>query len=160
GQALLAHHARHGVLADAPPGLAQRGGDPRRPVLALTAGEQPRGLGLEPLPARGPRRQLPGPPLVEPGLAYSHPPPGHRVRHALRLPLGGDEPGHGYRPIASLTQRATLRLSTSRSIRSSAFSFRSRTSSARSSSLSCPSPPSRRRRSTCTQFPSVPSLTP
>ena len=39
-------------------------------------------------------------------------------------PLGGDEAGHGYRPIASLTQRATERLRTSRSIASSAFSRR------------------------------------
>jgi hypothetical protein len=29
------------------------------------------------------------------------------------IPLGGDQGGHRYRPIASLTQRATLRLSTS-----------------------------------------------
>ena len=45
-----------------------------------------------------------------------------------------DAAGHRYRPIASLTRRATLRLSTSRSIASSAFSFRSRASSLKSAS--------------------------
>ena len=35
------------------------------------------------------------------------------MRDTVLLPLGGDQGGHGYRPIASLTQRATLRLSTS-----------------------------------------------
>ena len=69
------------------------------------------------------------------------------MRDAVLLPLGGDQRGHRYRPIASLTQRATLRLSTSRSIASSAFSRRSRASSARSSSLSAPSASPRRRRS-------------
>src|SRR6516164_4362602 len=76
------------------------------------------------------------------------------------IPLGGDQRGHGYRPIASLTQRATERLSTSRSIASSAFSLRSRASSARSSSPSAPSPSPRRRLSAFTQLPSVPSLIP
>src|SRR6266851_3291488 len=78
----------------------------------------------------------------------------------MLVPLGGDKGGHRYRPIASLTQRATERLSTSRSIASSAFSLRSRASSARSSSLSAPVPSPRRRLSVVTQFPSVPSLIP
>ena len=67
------------------------------------------------------------------------------MRDAVLSPLGGDEGGHRYRPIASLTQRATERLSTSRCIASSAFSFRSRTSSARSYSLNARSPSPRRR---------------
>src|SRR6266704_4941040 len=76
-------------------------------------------------------------------------------------PLGRDEAGHRHRPpIASWTQRATERLSTSRCIVSSAFSFRSRSSSARSSSLSAPLPSPRARRSLAHQLPSVPSLIP
>jgi hypothetical protein len=35
------------------------------------------------------------------------------VRNAVIFPLGRDEGGHGYRPIASWTQRVTLPLSTS-----------------------------------------------
>jgi putative transposase len=64
------------------------------------------------------------------------------------------------RRIYALTHRATLRLSTSRSIASSAFSFRSRASSGRPSSSSAPLPSPRRRLSALTQFPSVPSLRP
>ena len=75
-----------------------------------------------------------------------------RVRDAELCPLSGDEPGHGYRPIASATQRATLRLSTSHRIRSSAFSRRSRANSARSSSDNPPAPFSRRHRSRFTQL--------
>lgn len=56
--------------------------------------------------------------------------------------------------------RTTERLSTSRSITSSAFSARSRTSSARSDSADVPSPPSRARWSAATQLPKVPSLIP
>jgi hypothetical protein len=48
------------------------------------------------------------------------------------LPLGDDELGHRNRPIASSTQKATDRLSTSRCIRSSITSRRSRSNSARS----------------------------
>ena len=70
---------------------------------------------------------------------------GGGVRDAVLDPLGCDETGHGYRLIASSTQRAALRLSTSHRIRSSAFSLRSRLSSSRSLSLNAPSP--RRRRS-------------
>jgi hypothetical protein len=51
------------------------------------------------------------------------------------------------------TQRSTLRLRTSRSIASSAFSLRNRASSARSSSLSAPLPSPRRRLSAFTQLP-------
>src|SRR5690348_8673280 len=99
-------------------------------------------------------------PLVIPGLGHAQRPAGHRVRDAVPVPLGGDEGSHRYLPIASLTQRATLRLSTSRSIASSAFSLRSRASSARSSSLSTPLPSPRRRLSAFTQLPRVPSLIP
>src|SRR6478752_1682952 len=122
--------------------------------------EQAGDLGFEPVPALCPRPGPPTPPFVEPGLGHPQRPAAHRVRDPVLVPLGGDQGGHRYRPIASLTQRATLRLRTSRSIASSAFSLRSRTSSARSSSLSAPSASPRRRRSALTQLPSVPSLTP
>src|SRR5512142_3233029 len=123
--------------------------------------KQPPDLGFQPLPARPPRRFIPVPPLVKPRLGHAQRLARHRLRDAVICPLSCDEPGHGYLlPIASLTQRATLRLRTSRSIASSAFSFRSRTSSARSSSLSAPSASPRRRRSALTQLPKVPSLTP
>src|SRR5262249_61090168 len=112
--------------APPPPRLGQVGGDPRRPVLALMLGEQAGALGFEPIAALRPRRQRPAAPLVEPGPGHPQRPAGHHVRDAVIVPLGGDERGHRYRPIASLTQRATLRLSTSRSIATSAFSFRSR----------------------------------
>src|SRR5215469_5931712 len=101
-----------------------------------------------------------GGPLVEPGLGHSQRPAGHAVRDAALIPLSGDEGSHRYLPIASFTQRATLRLRTSRSIASSAFSLRNRASSARSSSSSTPLPAPRRRLSALTQFPSVPSLMP
>jgi hypothetical protein len=70
GQALLAHQRRHRVLADPPAGVAQRGGDPRRPVPALARSEQPPDLGFQPLPPRSPRRQPAVPPLVKPGLRH------------------------------------------------------------------------------------------
>jgi hypothetical protein len=139
--AQLAHQLRDGVLADPPAGVLQVRGDPRRPVLALMQREQAPDLGPEPLPASRPRRQRPASPLVKPGLRHSQRPAGYRVRDAMLRPLGGDERGHGYRPIASDTQRATLRLRTSHLMASSAFSLRSRASSARSSSLTTPSPP-------------------
>src|SRR6266545_6582497 len=86
------------------------------------------------------------------------------MRDAVLHPLGCDQTGQPQapvqRPIASFTQRATERLGTSRSIVSSAFSFRSWFSSARSLALNRPSPPSRARRSFATQLPSVPSLIP
>src|SRR6266566_5270033 len=160
-QALLAHQRRHGVLPHPPARLAQVRGDPRRAVLALVRGKQPPDLGFQPLPARCPRRQPPSGPPVEPGPGHPQRPAGCRVRDAVLLPLGDDKAGHGYRPTASCTQRATERLSTSHLMASSAFSLRSRASSARSSSLSTPSPPWRlRRRSAFTQLPSVPSWMP
>src|SRR6266700_562590 len=106
------------------------------------------------------RRQPPSGPPVEPGPGHPQRPAGCRVRDAVLLPLGDDKAGHGYRPTASCTQRATERLSTSHLMASSAFSLRSRASSARSSSLSAPSRSPRRRRSVFTQFPRVPSLIP
>jgi very-short-patch-repair endonuclease len=115
---------------------------------------------FEPVPALRPGPRRAGFPLGEPGPGHPQRPARHRSGNAVLLPLGGDERGHRYRPIASLTQRATLRLSTSRSIASSAFSLRSRASSSRSLSLSAPSPSPRRRLSAFTQFPSVPSLMP
>jgi hypothetical protein len=49
-------------------------------------------------------------PLVEPGLRHPQRPARHRVRDAVFGPLGSDHSGQAYRPIASLTQRATERL--------------------------------------------------
>src|SRR6516165_10593850 len=62
------------------------------------------------------------------------------MRDPVPCPLGGDQRGQAHRRIASLTQRAAERSSTSRSIASSAFSLRSRLSSSRSLSLNGPSP--------------------
>src|SRR5207248_39836 len=160
GQAQLAHDRRDGVLADRPPGLAQVRGDPRRPVGAPVGLEQPPDLSCQRLFARCPRRELGVIPLAGPGPGYSQGPAGHCMRDVMLVPLGGDQGGHRYRPIASLTQRATERLRTSRSIASSAFSLRSRASSARSSSDSAPLPSPRCRLSAFTQLPRVPSLIP
>jgi hypothetical protein len=86
--------------------------------------------------------------------------PGHRVGHVVVGPLGADERRHAHF-IASLTHRTTERLSTSRSMASSAFSRRSRANSARSSSLSPAGPVSPRScRSCLTQLPRVPSWIP
>src|SRR5205814_8758714 len=156
----LAPQARDGVLADLPPGLAQIRGDPRRTVLAAVQREQAAHLGFELLPPPRPRPWPGVLPPVEPGLGHAQRPAGHRVRDLVIVPLSCDQCGHRYRPIASFTQRATLRLSTSRSIASSAFSRRSRASSARSSSLSAPVPSPRRRASAFTQLPKVPALMP
>src|SRR4051794_41209141 len=60
--------------------------------------------------AGGLGRGAAAPPLLEPRLADSQRPAGGRLRHPMLLPLGGDEGGHRYRPIASSTQRATERL--------------------------------------------------
>ena len=113
-----------------------------RAVAAAMRGEQPADRDRQLLPPGVPRRGSPCAPLVEPGLADPQRPARGRMRNLMLGPLGGDEPGHRYRPIASFTQRATERLSTSRCIRSSAFSFRSRTSSARSHSLNAALPSS------------------
>src|SRR3954447_13577308 len=123
-------------------------------------GEQSGDLGGQADPPGMPRGGITVPPLVEPRRADLQCPARGRVRDAVLLPLGGDKGGHRYRPIASSTQRATERLSTSRCIRSSVTSLRSRTSSARSSSLNAALPFSRLRRSPAHQLPSVPSLMP
>src|SRR5215471_115416 len=163
-QVLLAHQRGDGVLAHPPAVVAQVGGDPRRSGVALMGVEQPLDFGGQARPPLRPRRQRPSPgmtaPFVEPGLRHPQRPAGHAVPDAAPVPLGGDEGSHRYLPIASFTQRATLRLSTSRSIASSAFSRRSRASSARSSSPSAPFPSPRRRLSAFTQLPRVPSLMP
>src|SRR5437763_9668784 len=44
-------------------------------------------------------RGVPVMPLVEPGLRHLQRPARHHVRDAVPGPLGGDEGGHGYRPI-------------------------------------------------------------
>src|SRR4029453_11448662 len=95
-------------------------------------GEQLLDLDCQLLPPGPARRGIPVAPLVKPGLAKPQSPASSRVRNAVLRPLDGDEAGPAYRPIASFTQRATERLSTSRCIASSAFSRRSRTNSARS----------------------------
>src|SRR4051794_18863537 len=123
-------------------------------------GEQPADRDLQLLPPRVLRRPVAVAPFVEPRRADRQRPARGRLRDLMVGPLGGDEPSHGYRPIASFTQRATERLSTSRSIRSSMSSFRSRSSSARSDSLSSFGPFSPARRCLAHQLPRVPSLMP
>ena len=71
--------------------------------------------------------------------------------HPVHGPLVGDEACHAHF-VASLTHRTTDRFKTSRSIRSCAFSARSRFNSAASPTES-PSVPSRATRSWATQFP-------
>src|SRR5829696_9933770 len=111
-------------------------------------------LGPPPLPRRG----WPVPPLVEPGQGHPQQQAGQCVRHPIVGPLVGDEAGHAHF-VASFTHRTTDRLRTSRSIRSSAFSARSRLSSS-TSPVDRPWVPSRASRARATQLPSVPSLTP
>ena len=130
GQALLAHHRGHGVLADRPAQLAQVSGNPRRLCACKTR------TGTRPVPGSSPHAGSGAHPS---GRRSRRPPlPPHRVL---------DPEGH-------------TALGTSRSIASSAFSRRSRASSARSSSDSPPFPSLRRRLSAFTQFPKVPSLMP
>src|SRR5262249_41015403 len=83
-----AHQAGGGVLAPPPARLAQVGGDPRRPVLALMLGKQPGDLGFEPIPAPRPGPWLAAGPLVEPGPGHPQRPAGHRGGNAVLLPLG------------------------------------------------------------------------
>ena len=97
--------------------------------------EQPADLDLQLLSAGVPGRGVTMLATCRTSLADPQRSTRGRVRDPVVVPLGDDELGHGYRPIASSTQRATERLSTSRCIRSSVFSFRSRASSARSDSL-------------------------
>src|SRR5664279_3869135 len=111
-------------------------------------------LGPAPLTSGG----RPVEPLVEPRLAHPQDHAAHRVRDAVEGPLVGDEACHAHF-VASSTHRTTERLRTSRSIRSSAFSLRSRFSSAMSST-DRPLVPSRSPRSWANQLPSVPSLIP
>src|SRR5262249_7219448 len=103
--------AAGGALPRPPPPPPPAADRPCR-VLALMLGNQPGDLGFEPIPAPRPGPWLAAGPLVEPGPGHPQRPAGHRGGNAVLLPLGGDERGHRYRPIASLTQRATLRLST------------------------------------------------
>src|SRR5665811_2408020 len=84
-------------------------------------------LGPAPLTSGG----RPVEPLVEPRLAHTQDHAAHRVRDAVERPLVGDEACHAHF-VASFTHRTTERLRTSRSIRSSAFSLRSRFSSSMS----------------------------
>ena len=79
---------------------------------SLMKGERPRDLSLELAAPQRPRRQPPVFVLVKPGAGHSQRPAGHRDRDAIS-PAGSDHGGHGYRPIVSLTHRATLGLSTS-----------------------------------------------
>src|SRR3954470_19260281 len=97
-------------------------------------------------------------PLVEPGQGDAQQQAGQGVWHLVVGPLVGDEAGHAHF-VASFTHRTTDRLSTSRSIRSSATSARSRLSSSMSP-VDSPSVPCRASRSRATQVPRVPSLIP
>ena len=84
-----------------------------------------------------PRRHRPLQPLVQPRDADPQDRAARRVRDAVEGPLVGDEACHAHF-VASFTHRTTERLSTSRSIRSSAFSLRSLFSSLASSAESRP----------------------
>ena len=145
-QGLLCHHGRHRVHADLPAQRPQVGADPRRPIRSVMLREQRPDQRGQPGPARPAHRRVAVTPLIEPGLRHPQRPTRGCVRDPVLRPLGHDRGGKLYRPIASFTQRAVERLSTSRSIASSALSRRSRTSSARSLSPRTPSPPSRARR--------------
>src|SRR5665811_1806050 len=100
----------------------------------------------------------PSQPLVEPRQRHPQQDADNRVRHPIEGPLVGDETCHAHF-VASFTHRTTDRLRTSRSIRSSAFSTRSRFSSSMSTT-DRPLVPSCSARSLANQLPSVPSLIP
>ncbi len=136
-QVQLGHHRRDRVHADPPTRLPQLVGDPRRPVGAPVPGEQINDRRREGPPVGPPQGHIPVAPLVEPCLRHPQRPARDHVRDAVCGPLGGHETGEVHRRVASLTQRTTERLRTSRSMASSATSARSRTSSARSSGR-CP----------------------
>src|SRR6516164_5870888 len=157
-QALPAHGLRDRVHTDLPALLEQVGVDARRTVAALGGREQ---LG-HPRVQLGAATLLVGGfavcPLVEPGDAHAQDGAARRVWHPVEGPLVGDEAGHAHF-VASFTHRTTDRLRTSRSIRSSATSARSRFNSA-TSPVERPCVPSRSARSLATQLPRVPWLIP
>src|SRR5581483_5781886 len=158
---LAGHAGRHRLGRHDPALVAQLGVDGRAAIGArLAAGvlEDLAHLRIEGDTAPLCRCGLAVAPLVEPALADLECPAGDRVRDAMVGPLGGDERGQAH-PVASLTQRTTDRLSTSRSISSSAQRRRSRTSSSRSFAVR-PSASPRSTRSLFTQLPSVPSWIP
>lgn len=136
-QALTAHRLGDRLLADPPSGLAQVLAQAGRSVQALRLAERdghgpvdgvapPVGVGEQ--PARGARAVRALDPLVEPRLGDSEQRADGRVWHGVVGPLVGDEACHAHF-VASFTHRTTDRLRTSRSIRSSATSARSRFSS-------------------------------
>src|SRR5664279_4666277 len=108
----LGHDRSDGVLADPPAQGAQIGGDPRRPVGAPVLEEQRRDQLAQPPPAGPANAGIPTAPCVEPGWGDPQRTAADRDRDLVLRPLGVDELGHRYLPIASLTQRATERLST------------------------------------------------
>src|SRR3954466_2683021 len=105
-----------------PTGLAERGPDG---TIDRVAAPVPRRV--QTTRSRGSGRAAQ--PLVEPRDTDPEQRADDRVWHPVAGPLVGDEAGHAHF-VASFTHRTTDRLSTSRSIRSSAFSARSRCNSA------------------------------
>ena len=103
-QTAFAHDRGDGLLADLPPRRLQIGPDPWRPVRAAVRGEQPGDLSGQLLTPGGLRRGVAVAPLVEPRLADLQRAARGRERDAVLLPLGDDERGHLYLPIASLTR--------------------------------------------------------
>src|SRR4051812_39364851 len=157
-QALAAHRVGDRLLRHRPTGLAQVAHQPGRSVQPAPRLER-LGHGLVDLgttPLAGRRGAVD--PLVEPGLRHPEQGAGDRVRHPVVGPLVGDEAGHAHF-VASFTHPTTDRLRTSRSMRSSAFSARSRLSSSMSPA-DRPSVPFWASRARATQLPNVPSLTP
>src|SRR3954470_9944662 len=157
-QALAAHRVRDRLLGHDPARVAQIGVQPRRTVQPPRLLERLGHGGVDLAPSLLARRRRALEPLVEPRERDPEQGAGERVRHPVEGPLVGDEAGHAHF-VASFTHRTTDRLSTSRSIRSSAFSARSRLSSSMSP-VDRPSVPFRASRALATQLPNVPSLTP
>ncbi len=88
----------------------------RGAVAALVLGGQSADLDAQPGAAGVLPRGITVAPRVEPGRADPSARQAGRMRDSGLVPLGGDEGRHGYRAIASVTQRATERSRTSRCI--------------------------------------------
>src|SRR3954451_8795694 len=166
-QALAAHRVRDRLLADLPAHSTQIVDQPGRAVQPPRLAERDPHGPVDGVAAPVPRRvQAAGrgrptratEPLVEPRQADAEQGAADGVWHPVAGPLVGDEACHAHF-VASLTHRTTDRLRTSRSIRSSATSTRSRLSSSMSS-FDNPLVPSAASRARFTQLPSVPSFTP
>src|SRR5919106_1593334 len=138
---------------------AQLGVDPRRPVGALAAGVDPLDrLGQPGVLERAIGRR-PALPVVEAGAAHTE----HTAHHGDGIVglLRGDERQHlAYRPSLSFAKKTAAFERISRSIRSLAFSSRSRLSSSRSSWLRPPGRSPRSARSCLSQLRNVTSEIP